>query len=228
MGTDLIAIAQVMVDGKWILNPLPVFPTYCYHRKFYDEKEAEESNEFSKHPVDHRFRDWWAVIANFANERFGHRDSRKESSQLFSYIANPRGIPPYFSTNDADSKAINDCRISSWLHIQDFDEFDWNTFFLRKGNVALEEYKKIRGTVEIPRFYHDFVGGSNVVILSQGDADEYLDGHINLPPDKRMFIEHVWPMSYSEWFKPAIACWVDPLRELTGIFQDARIVFGFQ
>ena len=215
MGTDIMAIAQVKLDGQWRLNPMKVFPTCGYHRKFFNEKDADFTKDLTEHPLEQRFYDWYSIII----DRNDHR---------FTPIAVPRGIPAVgFDTSQEELHCFSTTRNNSWLHINDFDNFDWNQIFIRQGIVKLEEYKKLRGTADSPSFYSEQTGGQGVNVLSMDEANSFLEGRLEVEDGKHIYVRYEWPVTYAEWFKPAIDSWFTPLRNLTEIFEDARIVFGF-
>ena len=78
MGTDIHVICQVKDNGKWIDNPIKIFPHYDFELK---------SDVLKDFPNDTRDYDWFSVLANVRN---GRGFSGIKTGDGFSFISEPR------------------------------------------------------------------------------------------------------------------------------------------
>lgn len=143
-----------------------------------------------------------------------------------------------------------DYHSTSYLTLEDFDNFDWNQFTFKYGVIGLGQYEKLRGTTDSPNSWCGASSGSNIITVSTDIADAILaDPEIRLKVKKgkgflrdsivtidkngkpasqfTIKVSYEWPVHYSEWFEHKIKNTVEPMRELKQKYEDVRIVFGF-
>lgn len=232
MGCDIHAIAEVKIDGRWRINTDKVFPNPWYEKGSTDGYSKHKYNDY---PEDGRSYDWFAVLADVRNGR-GFAGSVTGSG--FSVIAQPRGVPPYCSPEWRKTVMDwgRDMHSHSYLYVDDFENFDWEQGQAEKyGTLNLKEYKKYRKTGELPEEVNGTVWGAKVRTLDSEDADDYLDGKLDLgfddtgvPQDpKHVFVKVQWTVNYADYFDYKLNTWVEPLKKLEKKYEDARVVFAF-
>lgn len=222
MGCDIHIIAEVRVNGKWEPNQERVFPNPDYKK---DSKHDWEKDEFKCYPESNRSYDWFSILADVRN---GYGFAGTLTSEGFNVIAEPRGIP--HDASDQWKKEVkewgSDMHSISWLTISDFDKFDWSQSTVKKGVISLDEYKKLRGSNQTPNGWCGSVSGKNIRTLSEKEADEFLNKEQE-PNEEELYVQYQWSVIYSDWFKWKIKNIIEPLRQLTIKYGDARICFGF-
>lgn len=135
-----------------------------------------------------------------------------------------------------------DYHSTSYLSVEDFNNFDWNQVTMKRGVITVSEYKKFRETNESPEMWSGMIHGAKIVTVSTEIADKiiagedpYIETHDFMEratgnvksSELKVFVDYYWPIIYSEWFKHSIENTVEPLRKLKEQFEDARIVFSF-
>lgn len=245
MGCDIHSIVEVKQNGVWKVNRKKVFPN-SYYRKEEKSKPKEQQwswalNPKEASPNDRRNYDWFAILANVRNGR-GFAGVR--TGEGFAVIEEPRGVP-----DDATMKWLKiveewgcDMHSHSYLSVEDFDNFDWNQVCMKCGVVSLKEYEQLRVNHEVPESWSGGISGRDIVTVEELLADRILAGEnlelsqvnffgevqeTKLASEWNIFVEYHWPVIYSEWFKYEIENIVEPLRQLSKEYEDARLVFGF-
>lgn len=222
MGCDIHIIAEVKVDGKWQPNQDKIFPNPSYEP---EAKHEWQKDEFKTEPDDNRSYDWFSVLADVRN---GRGFAGISTGEGFKVIAEPRGVPDDASEQwkETVERWGSDMHSQSWLNISDFDKFDWNQVSMKRGVITLDEYKKLRGTNQSPDYWCGSVGGGNTRTLTEEEADKFLDSGSE-PNGESLYVAYQWSVLYSDWFKWKIQRVIEPLRELTKKYGDARLCFGF-
>lgn len=229
MGCDIHIIAEVKENGKWKINQDRVFLNPYYKEGNGTEMIAVDDyrkDKFQTQPDDRRNYDWFAILADVRN---GRGFAGIKTGEGFDIIAEPRGVPRDASPEWKEEVIgwDSDMHSKSWLTIQDFDKFDWNQVTIKQGVITLAEYKKLRGTNECPESWCGSISGSKIVTLSEEDAGKALDMGMEPKEDVEIHVLYQWSVMYREWFKHKIETIVEPLRELTLKYGEARICFGF-
>lgn len=221
MGCDIHTFAEVKINGKWKPNPDKIFPNPDYDPKGeYDWNKAE----FYARPDDNRSYDWFAILADVRN---GRGFAGVATGDGFEVIAEPRGIP---SDASKEWKKIcddwsGDMHSISYLTIEDFDNFNWNKSSKKQGVITLDQYKTLRGTNNTPQDWCYSVWGKNTATITPQKADNMIDNNVTSSGD--VYVTYSWTVNYKEWFENKIKNVVEPLRELTKKYGEARILFGF-
>lgn len=125
-----------------------------------------------------------------------------------------------------------DYHSDSFITVDEFDKFDWNQMTMKYGVISLEQYKTLKDTAEAPESWCGSTSGSDVVTVSQEEADAILKDSDMLIEGRKaselsVNVEYEWPVQYREWFAHKIEGIVEPLRKLKERNEDARIVFTF-
>jgi hypothetical protein len=237
MGCDIHIIAEVKENGVWRKNTAPVFPNpYFKDYKRYQLQAVEAGDpdvnipdfatqEFSDEPGSQRHYDWFAVLANVRN---GRGFAGVKTGQGFAVIAEPRGIPVDASQEWLEIVEQWDCDMHSrsYLYYEDFEKFDFNQITMKQGIIPIEEYKVLRETNAAPKEWCGGISGPGIKVINVHEADALLNTS-TLTEGIKFHVMYEWPVLYSEWFAEEIKSIVEPLKELTITYGDARLVFGF-
>ena len=157
----------------------------------------------------------------------------------------------YYVSEDSANKWVNDygCKFveidgekyvsdpdyhsDSYLTIDELDNFDWNQMTMKYGVISLEQYKKVRGTTDVPESWCGAMSGPDMVTVDHETADVILDNPETILENGRLASEmtvnvrHEWPVQYREWFANKIETVIEPMRKLKETNDDVRIVFAF-
>lgn len=204
-------------------------------------KETFLLDKFRVEPDSSRNYDWFAILADVRN---GTGFAGCITGAGFDVIAEPRGVPEDacidWKANCFDWDA--DMHSHSYLDVNDFNEFDWNQTTLKTGVIPLNVYKKLKDTGNNPEAWSGSISGGDIITISSDKADLVIEGkktklkrkktyyskeEIRDVDEWEIYVQYEWPVIYSVWFKRQIEQIVNPLRELSKKYEDARIVFGF-
>lgn len=239
MGCDIHSRAEIKVSRKWVINEDPVF-------KNAYEWQIKEDGEFCAHPSDMRNYDWFAILADVRN---GRGFAGIKTGQGFVPISQPRGVPHNAS---AEWKQYvrewgADLHSTSWLDVDDFDDYNWNQVSMKVGVITIKSYEELRGSGGPPEEWCGSVSGGKIITVSMEQADEILAGNtitaererwesfrktneqvqVGQQTDLEVYVRYNWAVHYREWFASSIEHYVEPLRKLKEKYGDARLVFGF-
>ena len=141
-----------------------------------------------------------------------------------------------------------DYHSTSYLSLEEFDNFDWNQLTMKYGIITLEQYKELKDSAESPDGWSGGISGPDIAVVSQEVADAILqypevpitvtNGFMsntakvdvdNGKPasDYKIYVQYEWPVQYREWFKWNIESVVEPMRKQMEVYDDVRIVFSF-
>lgn len=252
MGCDIHIIAEVKENGTWRKNTDKLFvnPYYISDEKL---KEIQEKNpdytksdwqeeEFQLEPGSGRNYDWFAVLADVRNGR-GFAGIRTGAG--FDVIAQPKGVPADCCDEWKEYVKQWDCDMhsTSFLSIDEFDAFDWNQVTMKYGVIPLSVYKELRDSGNSPESWSGGISGPNIIVIDTDIADRIIAGenielqasdYFGKPQGEKkpasefdVYVGYEWPVLYKDWFEHNIKTIVEPLRELSKKYEDARIVFGF-
>src|SRR5690606_33110864 len=154
-------------------------------------------------------------------------------------ISEPRGIP-----EDATNKWLKMCELwqgdmhsHSYLHVSDFNNFDWNQETIEKVNIPLKTFEEVKDTRSKPS-WTGWNDGSEIIIIEEAVANKILNGEdiiltrrdasgkiIKSKPASMwsVYVEYHRSVSYSEWFEHKIKDTVEPLRKLAEEYEDVRL-----
>jgi hypothetical protein len=255
MGCDIHSRVEVKENGVWKLNTEEVFENQYYYspEKIKEIKERQpewepygDNTQFLAQPSDGRNYDWFAILADVRN---GRGFAGVKTGDGFVPIAEPRGVPED-ATQEWKAYVEDwkyDMHSQSWLTLADFDSYDWNRDSIKEGVISLAEYKELRGTNKSPESWSGWTSGPNILVLSQAQVDNYLDGvKFMFMPYRNIFsveaepeeidpatdthdihVSYRWTVTYKEWFDYKIKEYIDPMRKLAEKYEDVRLVFGF-
>ena len=125
---------------------------------------------------------------------------------------------------------------SSYLTLEELDNFDWNQMTMKYGVISLEQYKKVKGTTDVPESWAGAISGPNMVTVSQDEADAILYnpdtilnneyGEIENRPASELTVNvhYEWPVNYREWFAHQIEGTIEPMRKLMETNEDRKSV----
>lgn len=210
---------DVIAEPKGLPNDISdvALKYFCY--------EITDNDDLADHEIDGVYR----VGRYCAAEWMLHYDCKISTIGDKDYVTNP------------------DYHSSSYLTVEDFNNFDWNQVTMKNGIISLSQYKELRDTNKTPDTWSGGVGGGNTITMSDDEADEILDGNTEMlltRDNKNMFrpdaepetkpasewdiyVQYQWSVLYSKWFEKNIQNTVDPLRKLKEKYEDVRIVFAF-
>lgn len=242
MGCDIHGLCEVKEKGIWKANTEKVFPNPYYSSKPEHDFQVDE---FQTYPDTGRNYDWFAILADVRN---GRGFAGIKTGDGFDVICEPRGVP-----NDATEEWMEqvngwrgDMHSHSWLHVQDFNDFDWTQKTYKRGCISLKEYETLRKTKTEPNFWCGKVSGHNIVIVSPEEADAILEGktltvfegddmfftaprevEVSLTNGLDVHVDYEWEIEYWDWFNHKFKSVIKPMQELAQKYEDVRYVFGF-
>jgi hypothetical protein len=242
MGCDIHGLCEVKQNGVWKVNTDEVFPN-----PYYDSKPEYDwqANEFQTYPDTGRNYDWFAILADVRN---GRGFAGIKTGDGFNIIDDPRGVPD--DATEEWMEEVNgwrgDMHSHSYLHVKDFNDFDWAQKTWKRGCITLKEYKRIKTQKLEPNDWSGNVSGPNVVIVSGEEADRVLNGETIIVTSRDFFrpqlesievslgkegleiyVDYEWEIEYWDRFLHKFNTVIKPMQELAKKYEDVRYVFGF-
>jgi hypothetical protein len=134
----------------------------------------------------------------------------------------------------------------SWLHVKDFNDFDWTQKTWKRGCITLKEYQRVKPHGTKPNDWSGNVSGPKIVIVDEDEADRILNGEtVNVTSrdffstqsesievslgkeDLEIYVDYEWEVEYWDWFLYKFNSVIKPMQELAQKYEDVRYVFGF-
>jgi hypothetical protein len=242
MGCDIHGLCEVKEKGTWKANTEKVFPNPYYDSK---PKYDFQMDEFQAYPDSGRNYDWFAILADVRN---GRGFAGVKTGDGFEIICEPRGVPD--DATEEWMEEVNgwrgDMHSHSWLHVKDFNDFDWTQKTWKRGCITLKEYQRIKPQGTKPNDWSGNVSGPKIVIVDKNEADRILNGEtINVTPrdffgtqsesievslgkeNLEIYVDYEWEVEYWDWFLYKFNSVIKPMQELAKKYEDVRYVFGF-
>jgi len=242
MGCDIHGLCEVKEKGTWRVNTDRVFPNPYYNSKPEYDFQKEE---FETYPETGRSYDWFAILADVRN---GRGFAGIKTGDGFEIIDEPRGVPD--DATEEWMEEVNgwrgDMHSHSYLHVKDFNDFDWTQKTWKRGCITLKEYQRIKIQKTEPKNWSGNVSGPKIVIVEEEEADRILNGEtINITSkdffrahtesievslgkeDLEIYVDYEWEVEYWDWFLHKFNNVIKPMQELAKKYEDVRYVFGF-
>lgn len=228
MGTDIHMVAQAMLpDGTWEDIPCPPELQPEWIQRWCAE-EPDVARRYQYQWFDDRN---YVVFGVLADVRNGRGFAGIDTGDRVIPIAPPRGLPedftlegvpfdpdypdePLSGTGHHRGVSMGDHSFS-WLELLEIETYDWDQTIVKRGVVALDEYRRWRASGEDnPDGWAGDVGGGDVVVIPEG-GDLRGATHVRC-----------------EWKTPLRPFAENFLKTMKGLRQlcgerPTRIVFGF-
>lgn len=235
MGTDIHLTVEVRRDDKWVALPSPKPPEGVAREKWNDGSLSpfwgpgfydDGTEEWNWHHDRNYF--LFAILANVRN--YGHG---------VKPISEPRGIPEdahfYRSQDRYGDHSL------SWLSVMEILSYRWDQRFEVSGIIPMKKMAKDRMPFTHATFYDQWgwkvprdqrktpeswsggVGGADIEVVAEHEADNMLANPVLQDPKKTYYVSTYWTNSARERCGRFLQMMTNYVVPAGGM----RLVFGF-
>ena len=237
MGTDIHVWVEVKDEiGLWE-------PTHAEFPAPYDEDETighfipskwDADNPMRAENVRRHGQTMWmgrnySLFGILADVRNGRGFAGIDMGDPLSVIAAPRDLPEDVSPLVRAAACEYQGHDTSWLTLEEIDDFDWEQTATLRGVVDWEAFLKWKKDGARPYEYCGSISGRSIVTMSADMAISIVDcDHtvVQLYPGAEVHVQVEWHEPYRDLCREFLQDFVPVLRTL-GEPQDVRMVFWF-
>ncbi len=247
MGTDIHMAAEVRKNGKWELVTDKVFKNPWYQPDVSKQHDWSK-DEFTSIPYDGRNYNLFAMLADVRN---GYGFAGCITGERLNPISEPKGYPEdmcqelqddlnpavYNQEGYYDDPAyyerphLSNEHTGSYLTLKELLDYDWNQGHQTIGVLSQGAYARSIYKGKYPESWCGGVGGADIVMVSEQEMINIIEGKVPVSEDKQYYTRCVFPSRpYKDKAGSFYTETIPALQKLIpegGTAEDVRIVFDF-